>query len=68
MGMSQCLKVDMTLKYLLCLLVHFADCVDAYFVTTVCVESRYEAAGSNYVLKSVLAGSFENLMKPVTSI
>jgi hypothetical protein len=35
--------------------------------SSICVESNYEAAGSNYLLKSVLAGSFENFMKPLTS-
>jgi len=42
--------------------------MDVCFVTAVCAESRYEAAGSNYLLKGVLAGSFENFMKLLTSI
>jgi hypothetical protein len=50
------------------LLVDFADCVDVRFVTAVFVENRYEAAGSNCLLKSVLAGSFEYFVKPLTSI
>jgi len=50
------------------LLVDFADCVDVCFVTAVFVESGYEAAGNNYLLKSVLAGSFEHFVKPLTSI
>jgi hypothetical protein len=30
------------------LLFHFAVCTDVCFVTAICVESMYEAAGSNF--------------------